>query len=348
MNKNIFINGRMVRSQITGSSRYTLEVSSRIKHQANLLKPPKFARLGKGILWEQIFLPFRVGKSKLLWSPANTGPLAVANQVITIHDLIPLETPKWYTSSYTLWYRFLLPKLAQRAIKIITDSQYSKGRIKYLFNLPEDLLVVIPCGVGEEFRAVNNLVKDKVLSKYGINPYYIVSVGTLEPRKNLNRLFQAWKSISSKLKQVTLVVIGTEANSIIDTGINEIPDSTKLLGYVPDTDLPALYSGAKALVFPSLYEGFGLPILEAMACGTPVIASNATAIPEVVGDAGLLFDPRDIEEIASKMIQIIQNEELRLELHHKGLQRSKQFTWDKTANQVWEVLVQSLEETQYD
>ena len=341
----IWVNGRSIRSQVIGVSRYTLEISNRLQDRVQILTPPENYNLFQGLLWEQLELPRHLKPGDLLWSPANTGPLLVSNQVVTFLDVIYLEHPEWFSLTHNLWYRFLQPLLARRAIKIITISQYSHKRILDILKIPESKVIVIPGGKGREFTPATLDEINQVKAKHFLNASYLLTVSTIEPRKNLSRLFQAWRLMDFKYPGINLVVAGSWRRHVQNTGLlKELPDGVHLIGYVEDTDLPALYSGALAFVYPSVYEGFGLPPLEAMACGTPVITSKATSIPEVVGDAGLLFDPYNVEEIAQTMDRIIRDENLRQELRLKGLERAEQFSWDNTAQQVWNVLQQAADE----
>ncbi|MBC7323609.1 MAG: glycosyltransferase family 4 protein, partial [Acetomicrobium sp.] len=164
---------------------------------------------------------------------------------------------------------------------------------------------------------------------------------TIEPRKNLQRLLEAWSVVCSNLPQdVWLVVAGAKGKDIIfkNTSLKKLPPRVYMPGHVPDEHLPALYSGAIALVYVSLYEGFGLPPLEAMACGTPVLISNVTSLPEVVGDAALMVDPYDVDAIAEGIKRLVEDDNLRKELSQKGLARAKLFSWDRTAEVTWSVL----------
>ena len=342
----IVVNGRLLREHTIGVSRYTNEVVNRFRNKARIIKPRGLAKKGKGIIWEQLILPRKISQKDLLWSPANTGPIYVKNQVITIHDVIPLDHPEWFNLRFASWYRFLLPRLSKRARKIITISQYSKERIIQLLNVPDEKVAIIPEGVGDNFKPIPEINAQKVLTKYGVRLPFLLVVGSIEPRKNLSRLFNAWENVHLQFPDLELVVIGVQARSARNSTMTSIPDSVHLLGYVQDAELPSIYSAALALVFPSLYEGFGLPILEAMACGTPVIASNSTSIPEVVGEAGLLFNPFDIDAITATIEKFVQDSELQEILREKGFKQASKFSWDTTAQQVWSVLSETLSEIQ--
>lgn len=344
MQSRIFVNGRCMRPNIIGINRYMIEITKRLKGKLHLLIPDGVMRVGHAIPWEQCFLPFHLTGGDLLWSPANTGPLVVKNQVITIHDIIPLDSQGWFTKNYSNYYTFLLPRLAKIVRKIITVSFFSKERILTCLGIDESKVITIHSGVGEQFRPVSNEMIHSVCMRYDINNPYLLTVSTFEPRKNLGRLFEAWKMISKSSIDIDLIVVGIPANSARNLGYSKIPENVKIIGYVDDHDLPALYSGSISFIFPSIYEGFGLPILEAMACGTPVITSNTTSIPEIAGNAAMLVDPLNVDEIAEAIQEVIINDQLRDTLRQKGVQHASQFTWEKTSQQVWELLNQVSEE----
>ncbi len=343
-----FINGRYLHQRITGVQRYAREVIHCFGGNKVSILSPEIDILKRGPFWEQVILPSYFKNHSILWSPTNTGPLAISRQVVTIHDLSTIDHPEWFSKPFALWYRFLLPHLAKRVHRVITDSQFSKNRILACFQIPEKKVKVIYPGVGEKFRPSTDIEINRVRSKYKLASIYILAVGSLEPRKNLLRLLDAYERMRGQYPKMELVIVGSSGYPFKDPHLDSLPKGTHLLSEIPDTDLPSIYSGAQFFVYPSIYEGFGLPILEAMACGTPVIASNATSIPEVVGEAGMLFDPFNVDAIATGMEKVINDPDLQNHLTELGLQRAKLFTWDRTAQQVWELLVQALEETQYD
>jgi glycosyltransferase involved in cell wall biosynthesis len=342
----IAINARFYVHRPTGMQRYALELARRFGDRIHLLRPLHALRGAAGHLWEQLYLPSLL-HGRLLWSPNNTGPLAVSRQVCTIHDLIPLDHPEWFNRRFAAWYEWLLPRLANRVRHIIAISQFTKGRIADRLGVPSENITVIPNGVDERFSPKPQREIDAVRRSLGINsPAYLLCVGSLEPRKNLGRLLQAWARVQSSLPDdVELVVAGAKGNArVFETvSLDSPPPRVLFTGYVSDQQLPYLYAGALALVYPSLYEGFGLPPLEAMACGTPVVTSSTTSLPEVVGDAAVLVDPEDVDSIAAGALRLLSSETLRRTLVERGLRRVREITWERSARQTLQVLLEQAE-----
>jgi glycosyltransferase involved in cell wall biosynthesis len=339
----IIVNARFRRQPITGVQRYAQEVTARLRDRLRFIEPGFVGRGMMGHLWEQAILPRRLVANALLWSPTNTGPLAVTNQVVTIHDLSVLDHPEWFSPRFATWYRFLLPRLAHRVKHVLTDSEYSKTRIVTLLAVPEERVSVVPLGVSPGFRPAEEAGDQKPGPLPGLPQDYLVVVGSLEPRKNLARVFEAWERVRASYPDVTLLVLGGAARVFRGRGFVEAPKGVLLAGYVADDDLPRLYGGAVGFVYASLYEGFGLPVLEAMACGTPVVCANTTSLPEVAGNAALLVDPYDIDDIAQGMGRLLGDRELRDRLRAEGLARARQFNWDVTAERTWDILVRQAE-----
>lgn len=332
MEAQVLVNARAFGRRVTGVERYAREVTSRFGSKVSLLGTSA-AQGFEGHWWEQTVLPKKAGRGTILWSPANCGPLAVTNQVVTIHDLSVIDHPEWFSRGFAAWYRFLLPRLARRASVVITDSHYSKIRIHETFRISVQKIFVAPCGVDlDKFRPQQANRLEFVRRKYGLPEAYALYVGSLEPRKNLRKLINAWERVEAEIHPLKFVVAGASGRSFREVqDYAESAKRIKFVGYVPDADLPALYSGARMYILPSLYEGFGLTVLEAMACGTPVIASSSTAIPEVVGQAGLLVNPLDEVAIGTAMVTLRREAGLHEDLVQRGLQRVKTYSWDRTA-----------------
>lgn len=336
MIRHVGVNVRALSRRTTGVERYTQEVVSRLKDRVRLLSPGRPLRGAAGHLWEQARLPSLLREDEVLWSPANTGPLSVSSQVITLHDASFIDHPEWFDAGFTAWYGILLPRLLQRVPLILTDSIFSKIRILEGFRISEQRVKVIPAGVNlTRFQPVLKADQERACVKFKLQKPFVLAVGSLNERKNLLRLIRAWKRMGRSFRDADLVVVGEEGHAFRKVHFDLLPENVRFIGRVDDRDLAALYSSALAYVMPSLYEGFGLTLLEAMACGVPVIASNTTALPEVIGDAGILIDPHNVDEIGQAILTIIEDSALREDLIRRGFERVKQYPWEKTAESIW-------------
>jgi glycosyltransferase involved in cell wall biosynthesis len=339
----IALNARFYAHRPTGMQRYALELSRRFPDYLDPVRPTKSLGGTAGHLWEQLYLPSAV-HGRLLWSPNNTGPLAVERQVCTVHDLIPIDHPEWFNIRFARWYEWLLPRLAKRVRHIIAISEFTKQRVVDLLRVKEDKVTVIPNGVDNRFCPQSSEAIESMRRALQItNKSYLLCVGSLEPRKNLLRLLEAWKIAMPRIPdKLELVVAGAPGNSRVfgTVAIASVPARVHFTGYVPEEYLPGLYAGAVAMVYPSLYEGFGLPPLEAMACGTPVVTSNGTSLPEVVGGSAVLVDPYDAASIADGIVKIASSQSLRDSLAEQSRTRAARFTWEHAAHQTLRVLLE--------
>jgi glycosyltransferase involved in cell wall biosynthesis len=343
VSRSIVVNVRALAHRLTGVERYTHELTSRLKGKIVTVGHGWKYGGGLGHVWEQVELPRKVSSADILWSPANTGPLSVPNQVVTVHDLGPLEHPEWFTPSFAAWYGYLIPRLVNRVRLLLTISEFSKNRIVELLKVPEEKVVVIQPGIDtNKFRPRADAVDGARAKSLSLPERYILFVGTLEPRKNLDRLVQAWQlirlSTNAAHTKIELVLVGSPGKSFRSIDTNRWPTDVRMLGYVDDIDLPGVYAGAMAFILPSLYEGFGLPVLEAMACGIPVLVSKNTTLAEVSADAAVQFDPMSVNDIASALCKVIEDNALRQYLRLKGLERAQGFSWDQAAEKVLEVI----------
>jgi glycosyltransferase involved in cell wall biosynthesis len=324
----IVVNGRFLSRRITGVERYAGEILSLIGTRCRLEKT-RFNGF-TGHAWEQFSLPAKLRSESVLWSPANTGPLIVHNQALTIHDLSPLEHPEWFQKSFATWYCLFLPLLAKRVRVIFTPSEYVKQNVIKRFSVPH--VIVTANGVNP-----SRFHPNARQNSYTFPEQYILFVGSLQPRKNLHALLRAWHAVKDDFKNLWLVIAGDVGT--VYSNIKFITDERiRFLGYVSDEDLPGWYAHATLFVLPSFDEGFGLPALEAMACGTPVIVSNGGALPEVVREAGLIFDLSEPDGLAHAIRVALCDQNLRLQLKEKGLVRAKDFSWQRTAELVWNTL----------
>jgi glycosyltransferase involved in cell wall biosynthesis len=285
-----------------------------------------------GHAWEQAVLPQCVRRRQLLWSPGGSGPLCVARRVLTIHDVAPLEHPEWYDRRYVQWYRLLLPLLARRVQHILTPSQFSRDRIVRVLRVPPERVTVTPLGVDPRFRLRDPAEVAARLAELGVRTPFLLAVSAVSERKNFRRLFAAWRRLAGSLSDLDLVVVGQTGLRYAGRGGRfSVPERTRTFERVSDEDLVMLYNGALAFIYPSLYEGFGLPILEAMACGTPVMTSCTTSMPEVAGGAALLIDPYDVEAIGRGLRRIAEDERMRSTLRARGLDHVRSYSYDYTA-----------------
>jgi len=290
--------------------------------------------------WEMVIQP-----PDVLFVPAHVLPLFHPHRsVATVHDLGYLYYPQAYTR-WARWYlRWSTCYNARTATHIIADSQATKqDLVKHCRARPDKITVVYP-GYDPSFVLVHDHDQlAAVRKRYHIPDTYVIYVGTLQPRKNLARLLDAFAVLSQQLRDVHLVIVGKKGwlyeplfARVRQLGLEERVHFT---GYVPQEDLPALISGARVFVLPSLYEGFGLPVLEAMACGTAVICSNAGSLPEVAGDAAIMVDAHNTQQLIQALQRILDDDDLCQELIQRGMQRVERFSWEKCARQVLQVLL---------
>lgn len=275
-------------------------------------------------------------------------PFCPCPVVVSLHDLSFEHLPQTFNRRSRTQLRLTVRHSARRAAQILTLSEHTRRDVIETYSIAADKVTAIPLAAPTHFCAVNDDMElQRVRHTYGINGDYVLSVGSIQPRKNLVRLIKAYASLRDRHagnKFPKLVLVGKCAWLYDETlrALDEtkVRESVVLTGYAPEADLPALYSGALCFVYPSYFEGFGLPPLEAMKCGAPVIVGNATSLPEVVGDAGLKVDPFDVSAIAGAIEELINNSELRHELRVKGSQRASMFDWRKTAQQTLKVYEQ--------
>lgn len=325
----VVINGRFLARHVTGVERYGREILRLIGNDCRVESTPRQG--WRGHAWEQLILPTKLNSHSTLWSPANTGPLMVRAQALTTHDLSPLEHPEWFRGSFAMWYRLFLPILARRVRKLFTPSEYVKQKVMRRFGVSD--VTVTPNGVDP--LLFHPGAKQKAI---GIPNCYILFVGSLEPRKNLDLLLSAWKEVKSDFEETWLIIVGVSGNVFKKVNFGPEMERVRFLGYVEDEVLAGLYANARVFVLPSQDEGFGLPALEALASGAPVIVSNGGALPEIVGEAGLIFCLSDEAGLSNSLRECLSNAGLRAELREKGLVRARHFSWQASAELVWKGL----------
>ena len=269
-------------------------------------------------------------------------PFCPCPVVVSIHDLSFEHLPQTFKRRSRTQLRLTVRHTARRAARILSLSEYTRSDIMATYGIESDRIEAIPIAAPDHFcTVIDKRELQRVRHNYGIDRDYILSVGSIQPRKNLARLIKAYAQLRgdcSADKLPKLVLVGKCAwlydetlRTLDELGVR---DSVILTGYVPESDLPALYSSALCFVYPSYFEGFGLPPLEAMKCGAPVIVGNRTSLPEVVGDAGLTVDPFDVDAIAGAIRKLMNDSTLRATLSQKGQERASAFTWRDTARQT--------------
>lgn len=263
------------------------------------------------------------------------GPTAV-----TVHDLSWIRHPETHPAARLREMNRFMPKVIERASHILVDSDFVREEVMRHYGVRGDRVTTVLLGVGPEFRPYDESESAPVLAHFGLQPgRYQLAVGTLEPRKNLATAIAAFSTLPESIrKQFPLVIVGMNGWGMesFSKGLRQMmaDGEVRMLGYVAQSELPAVVAGARLLVYPSLYEGFGLPPLEAMACGVPVIASRRASLPEVVGTAGVLVEPLDVDAIAQHMQSLIDDAALHASLGKAGQERAKMFTWRKFAHET--------------
>lgn len=345
------INGRFLRRRLSGVDRFALETIRALDTliaaddpalhgaRASLLVPAdatppeglrriaveRFGRLS-GQAWEQLELPLRV-RGRLLLNLCNTAPLALREQAVVIHDAATVRVPEAFTSAFRAVYGAMMPRLGRRASHLLTVSEFSRAELQAVWGIDAARVTVLSEGAEHVLRETPDR---SVLERAGLQPgRFVLAVGNLAPHKNLATLLRA-ATFGGPLP-VPLVLAGGSLPAVFrDTGL-ALPPGTHALGYVSDAQLRALYGAAACFVFPSRYEGFGLPPIEAMACGCPVVVSSAASIPEICGDAALRVDGDDAGALRAAIESVVGDGALRARMREAGLRRAAGFTWERTA-----------------
>jgi glycosyltransferase involved in cell wall biosynthesis len=323
----VAINARAAsRAQIGGVERLAREMVRwlpRLNPQRyRVIAPPSVLAHRAGHAWEQLALPVLSAECALVYSPANLAPLLSARNVVVIHDVASLRHPQAYTRQYAAYQRVMLNGLVRRARRLITVSEFSKRELVEVLGAAPERIAVVPEGVAEDFGQLAST--RPATGAYGLTGPYVLVVGTASERKNLGVLGAASRRLRER--GVELVLAGSDRGYL---RVGDIP--LRRLGYVAEEHLPAVYADAVAVAMPSVYEGFGLPCLEAMACGTPVVAAASGALPETVGDAALLVAPHDADAFAEALLSVAFEEDTRAPLIEAGRRRAAHFTWTRTA-----------------
>lgn len=291
------------------------------------------------IFWEQLILPVKLleHKADILFSPGFVCPLIKAVKYITvIHDMTFFSHPQVHTFFKKLYFPFMIKRSVKRSEKIIAISYNTKKEIIKYIKIPPEKIVVTHLSANKFSKS--NIIDEKkfLLEKYKIKSDFLLFVGMIEPRKNLDLIIEAFKKFSDKT--IKLVIVGKKGWMVDDLfekiKLKNLDEQIIFTGFVPDNELEIFYKTAKVFLYPSLYEGFGIPVLEAMTTGCPVITSNISSLPEVAGDAAILIDPENSEELSDAVNKLINDVKIREELVKKGFENTKKFSWKKTAKQT--------------
>lgn len=300
-------------------------------------------------MWEQVALPSAVRKLKpdVLHCTSNTAPIFCSCPLmITLHDIIFLEkqaqkNKSLYQGLGRLYRKLVVPAVVPHCKKIITVSNYEKARIAKAFPLEDGVLSAVYNGFGSQFHPMEKADAQKTASKY-ISGRYLFFLGNTDPKKNTDNVMRAYAMyLDQSAEKLPLLVADLSAEKAAaiaqQAGVPQVMEHIKLPGYIANTDLPAIYNAADAFLYPSLRESFGIPLLEAMACGTPVISANTSCIPEIAGNAGILVNPLEPGAIADALLHLEKDAAYREDVISKGMERAKEFNWDSTAAKVLEI-----------
>jgi glycosyltransferase involved in cell wall biosynthesis len=348
----VFINSRFLTQEVSGVQRYAAEIALGLKSLDSSIRflAPRNIRqnawaqaLGvevvgscAGHLWEQVELPHFLRRSTgaLLVNLANTAPLFVHRQVVTVHDLSFLTHPEWFAWRFRKFYHFLIPRIVRNCTHVIANSEFTRGELMHKLNLQPSRISVVSPTVSATFQEGDG-------ESPPVAGDFILAVSSLDPRKNLDAVIRAYRLLQRF--DLKLVLVGSQHKSFSRVGlVIEPAEDRRILrmGRVSDGTLAALYRGARLFVYPSLYEGFGLPPLEAMASGCPCVVSRAAALPEVLGDAALYCDAYDVRDIAAQMQRLLVDSPLREELISRGRTRAHSFSREQSAARLHAVIRQ--------
>lgn len=351
--RTVCVNARFLTQRLTGVQRFAVELSLRLKKadwKVFFLCPKNIENsecaqkldvitfgYTTGHFWEQIELPLylnRIG-NPLLLNLCNTAPIYYSNKISTIHDLSYIHGKQWFNWKFRLVYSFLMPKVASSSLYIVTVSESIRKELSSSFQLDRARIYVVSNASSFKFKQVSKELK---------NGFNVISVGSMDPRKNLASLINAFIEFQSELEGIQLLIVGDEGQSFKKNELisSKIPDNIEFLGRVSDKKLSELYASSSLFVSLSLYEGFGIPNLEAMSFGLPVLVSKIESYMEVCGDAGYYVDPKNLYEIKEAILAIKGDLELRMKMQYLSKKQASEFSWNHSLAQLRDVIETAL------
>lgn len=312
--------------------------------------PWSYRQTLRRLLFQTVNLGLQYGKNSILLATDSKTPLLLPSScalIPLITDLAVFRMPEVYQLSRVLWWRMQYQYVCRRADLFLTISQFTKLEMQRILRIPEEKIYVVPCAASDYYRPIREPVQlHLVQKKYKLPEHFLLFVGNQNPRKNMKRMLQAFDSIAQKIPH-HLVIAGEQGWKFRSEDIlKTLQNSQKFhfIGYVPDEDMPALYSLAAVFLFPSLYEGFGIPILEAQQCEVPVLASRGSAMMEVGGEGAIYVDPYQVDSIKEGILQLIRNPGCARELARKGAKNADRYSWDRSAQILNDIIERKISE----
>ncbi len=343
-------NGRFTTQKTTGVQRVAREliaalIKVRPHDPVTVLVPPQPAvavsgattvKIGfyKGVVWEQLVLPLFARRGRIV-NLGNSASIFIGNQIIYMHDAAVFDTPAHFSRTFRMWYRVMFWILARTSVCVLTNSRFSRDRLAHHCGVPPEKIRVVPLGADH----LDALEPDtSVLDKHGLTPdRFVLAVSSMNPTKNFARLIAAFRQIDDPA--VDLVIVGMQNTTVFGKQghVSAAEPNIKYVGYISDEQLKALYQNAACFLYPSIYEGFGIPPLEAMRYGCPVVVGQSAALPEVCADAALYCDPYSQDDIAQQLRTVLDSAELRAELKLKGRLHAEKYRWSRSAEMMTEI-----------
>lgn len=344
--KAIYVNGRFLTQPVSGVNRFAYELTRALislgtdivvvcpnreinkEYDLTGFHIVKFG-IGNSHIWEQLSLPFffLFKRNFVLLIFTGLGPVCMSNKIMTIHDLAFMENPNWYSKTYVLWYKMLTPVCSKTSKRVLTVSNFSKREIIRKLRIKEDHITVI-------YNAASLCDEVQQISPNGIPDKFFLAVSSIDPRKNFERLIRVF----SDIPEYNLVVVGGGNHVFARVNIPTSHENIVFTGHVSDGELISLYKNAMAFIYPSLYEGFGIPPIEAMSFGCPVMVSDIEVLHEVCGDAAVFFNPTDDNEIRDRILLLAHTPLLCNELRDRGYENIKRFSWNNSARRLKEII----------